>query len=178
MPPSRKIRISSSAQQIMMEFAESSPSREVLGVIFGFVNDQEEVCITKAHPFRVGQKHEVQFIDEDYERVYPLIKSHEAEGLIWLGWFHSHPFKGGDHIYMSKTDIKYHSNAQNGNPNWTAIVINPHQCQDPNTFHGMRAFRTISPSKKLFSNKSNNSNKSNRLIFSKTKVETLIIENL
>lgn len=153
MIPSRMIHITNSVYQTMIEYAQSSPKREVIGVLFGKVNDKNDVCFQHAHPFRIGRMQDVHFIDEDYERVYKLIKKYDPLGLKWLGWFHSHPFKGGDHIYMSNTDVKYHSNAQNGNPFWTAIVINPHQITDPSTFHGIRAYRTDDPPNPIFKQK-------------------------
>ena len=38
---------------------------------------------------RIGDK--VEFTDEDYIRLVPIIKQCESDGLKWLGWFHSHP---------------------------------------------------------------------------------------
>jgi len=125
----------------MMEYANHHPQHEIIGVFFGTVGKQGEICIRRAFPFRVGARDEVEFNDDDYERIYPIIKKCHVDGLTWLGWFHSHPFKGGDHIYMSQTDVNHHRPAQQQNPFWTAIVINPHQIRDPNTCQGMRAYR-------------------------------------
>jgi proteasome lid subunit RPN8/RPN11 len=126
---------------VMMNYAQQHPYHEVIGVFFGTIGHQGEICVRKAFPFRIGAIDEVEFTDDDYERLYPIIKQCELDGLKWLGWFHSHPFKGGDHIYMSHKDVNYQRPAQQQNPFWTAIVINPHQTRDPNTTQGMRAYR-------------------------------------
>ncbi|UYP45217.1 hypothetical protein NEF87_001502 [Candidatus Lokiarchaeum ossiferum] len=139
--PTSKVYLDHSAYQIMMEYALAHPNREVIGVFFGTKNEAAELFIEESYPFRVGNRQDVHFTDEDYVKVVPLIKNAESRDLDWLGWFHSHPFKGGDHIYMSHTDVTYHYPAQTQNPNWTAIVINPHQIQDPTTVRGMRAYR-------------------------------------
>ena len=124
----------------MMKYASDHPNREVIGVFFGTKNESSELFIQESYPFRVGNREDVHFEDEDYVKVVPLIKSAAERNLDWMGWFHSHPFKGGDRIYMSRTDVTYHHPAQTQNPHWTAIVINPHQIYDPTTVQGMRAY--------------------------------------
>ena len=100
---------------IMMNFAQENPRREIIGIIFGRLDEDSKLLITNAYPFRVGKRKEVHFIDEDYEKALPLIKASEKQNLQWIGWFHSHPFKPGDHLYMSSTDIRYHYPVQQGN---------------------------------------------------------------
>ncbi|MHA1584747.1 MAG: Mov34/MPN/PAD-1 family protein [Promethearchaeota archaeon] len=141
--PAEIIKVTISAFDQMMEFASKNPSREVLGVFFGDISNDGIVFVKEAYNFRVGGKIEVSFQDEDYERVYPIIKDSQKRKLEWLGWFHSHPFAGGDHLYMSTTDIRYQLPAQTQNPFWTAIILNPHQKNDPTTMNGARAFRLI-----------------------------------
>ena len=77
---------------------------------------------------------------KNYVKAVPIIKDCAARNLIWLGWFHSHPFRG-DSIYMSQIDIGYHFIQQGLNPFWTALVLNPHQIHNSTTTHGIRAFR-------------------------------------
>ncbi|MCF2139770.1 MAG: hypothetical protein K9W44_06930 [Candidatus Lokiarchaeota archaeon] len=138
-----------SVYEKMMDFAQSSPHREVIGPIFGKPNEDGSILLTASYSFRIGSTTEVHFIDSDYEKLLPLIKKHELQNEQWVGWFHSHPFQGGDFLYMSKTDIKYHTIAQKGNPLWTAIILNPHQKNDLEAVYGMRAFRLIEyPSKR------------------------------
>ncbi|MHA1776546.1 MAG: hypothetical protein DRO88_11005 [Promethearchaeia archaeon] len=132
--------------QTMMKFAKSSPHREVIGPLFGKMENNNTLRITSAYPFRIGSKRDVHFEDSDYERLLPLIKEHEEKKEDWVGWFHSHPFEHGDFLYMSKTDVKYHSIAQVGNHKWTAVILNPYQIEDPRTTKGMRAFRLLNPS--------------------------------
>ena len=99
------------------------------------------MIIRKAIPFRIGDHTEVHFVDEDYVKLVPIIKEMNSNGLDWVGWFHSHPFKGGDHLYMSRVDIKYQFPAQSQNFLWTALILNPYQISDPSTVSGIRAFR-------------------------------------
>ena len=139
--PGNLVFVLDSEYHAMMEYAKQHPQNEVIGVFFGIIGKRGEICVRRAIPFRVGVIDEVEFVEEDYERLYPILKQCESEGLKWLGWFHSHPFKGGDHIYMSQKDVNYQRPAQQQNPFWTAIVINPHQIRDPNTSQGMRAYR-------------------------------------
>ena len=100
-----------------------------------------DITVLEAYSFRVGRHTEVHFNDSDYEKILPIIKDCATRNLEWLGWFHSHPFKRGDHIYMSNVDVSYQYPAQIQNPFWTAIVCNPHQIKDRSTTRGMRAFR-------------------------------------
>lgn len=137
-----QIRVYNTAYTTMMNFAQGNLNREVLGIFFGHLEDKS-IIVTNAHPFRVGGKQEVQFTDEDYEKALPLIQNANKKGLLWLGWFHSHPFNNGDHLYMSKTDKNYHYPAQIQNSYWTAIIINPFQINDLRTTKGMRAFQLI-----------------------------------
>ena len=139
--PGNLVFVLDSEYHVMMGYAQQHPHHEIIGVFFGTIERQGSICIRKAYSFRVGEIDEVEFIDSDYERLYPIIKQCESDGLTWLGWFHSHPFEGRDHIYMSQKDVNYQRPAQQQNPFWTAIVINPHQIRDPNTTQGMRAYR-------------------------------------
>lgn len=125
----------------MMNYAQEHSHNEIIGAFFGKINENGDIEISEAYPFRVGRHTEVHFKDSDYEKVLPIIKDCSTRNLEWLGWFHSHPFKRGDHLYMSQTDVSYQYPAQIQNPYWTAIVCNPHQIKDPSTFRGMRAFR-------------------------------------
>jgi len=117
----------------MMNFAQEHPRKEIIGVFFGKISENGDLFVLEAYPFRVGKRTEVHFKDSDYEKVLPIIKDCSTRNLEWLGWFHSHPFKRGDHLYMSQTDVSYQYPAQIQNPNWTAIVCNPHQIKDPST---------------------------------------------
>ncbi len=139
--PSLKTYVYHSSYQVMFQFASDHPDREIIGVFFGNMNEKGDLFIKEAYPFRVGNREDVHFEDEDYVKVVPLIREAADRNLDWFGWFHSHPFKGGDHIYMSHTDVSYHLPAQTQNPFWTAIVINPHQRDDVSTVRGMRAYR-------------------------------------
>ena len=125
----------------MMNFAQENPRKEILGAFFGKVGENGDITVLEAYSFRVGRHTEVHFNDSDYEKILPIIKDCSTRNFEWLGWFHSHPFKRGDHIYMSNTDISYQYPAQIQNPYWTAIVCNPHQIDDSSTTRGMRAFR-------------------------------------
>lgn len=147
--PSEIVYLANSSALVMMDFAQQHPHKEIIGVFFGIIKENGDILIKEAYPFRVGRHTNVHFEDQDYEDVVPLIKECLARKFEWLGWFHSHPFKGGDHIYMSKTDISYQYPAQSQNPFWTAIVINPYQINDPTTVRGMRAFRLLDNSKNL-----------------------------
>ena len=154
--PGNLVFVLDSEYQVMMNYAQQHPHHEIIGVFFGTVGLKDGgICVRKAFPFRVGEFDEVDFTDEDYVRLIPIIKQCESDGLKWLGWFHSHPFKGGDHIYMSTKDVNHQRPAQQQNPFWTAIVLNPHQIQDPKTSQGMRAYRLkwktgkSSPSKRV-----------------------------
>lgn len=150
--PSKLVLVHRSVYHIMMDFARQHLDREVLGIFFGKINETQELEILEAYPFRVGERTDVEFIDEDYERAAPLIQECSKRGLIWCGWFHSHPFYHGDHLYLSSKDILYHSVVQEKFPHWTAIVCNPHQVTNPMAFDGIKAFR-VQPRKKasLFS---------------------------
>ena len=139
--PGKKVLLKKNAFNVMMGFAAQHPDNEVVGIIFGTILDSGDIQIMKAYPFRVGLRSEVEFIDEDYEKAVPIIKECQKMHLEWLGWFHSHPFYPGDHLYMSNVDVANHRPAQTMNPFWTAIVINPHQQNDPRTTLGARAFR-------------------------------------
>ena len=139
--PKNSIKVRRSAYKTMMGYAEDHPKKEVLGIFFGTIEKNHTVVVEKSYPFRVGGSKEVDFLDEDYVRAVPLIRENEGKGLRWLGWFHSHPFTRGDHIYMSNKDVRHQKPAQSQNPYWTAIVINPYQINDPATKKGMRAYR-------------------------------------
>lgn len=119
--------------------------REIIGIFFGNSIDRPSITIIEAYPFRVGHRTGVEFEDQDYEKAAPIIKDCERRGLGWLGWFHSHPFRG-DSIYMSSTDVQYQFFQQQLNPLWTAIVLNPNQVRDPNTTKGARAYQLWIPS--------------------------------
>ena len=138
---SNRVHLNIDSYSTMMNFAKEHSHKEIIGVFFGKINENGDIEISEAYPFRVGRRTEVHFKDSDYEKVLPIIKDCSTRNLEWLGWFHSHPFKRGDHLYMSHTDISYQYPAQIQNPYWTAIVCNPHQIKDPSTFRGMRAFR-------------------------------------
>jgi proteasome lid subunit RPN8/RPN11 len=139
--PSKKVFLEKPAYSTMMNFALQHKKREILGVFFGIKNEMGDIFVKEAHSFRVGGKNAVSFEDEDYIKLLPLIKESTSRNLEWLGWFHSHPFKNGDHLYMSEVDISYQFPAQFQNPFWTAIVLNPYQIQDALTNRGSRAFR-------------------------------------
>ena len=138
----KKVLLSKSEYTSMMKYAEKHPHTEIIGIFFGTLLHQENdaILIEESYNFREGGETEVDFIEEDYIRAVPLIKKNEKKGLKWLGWFHSHPFQGGDHLYMSRKDIDHHQVAQSQNPYWTAIVLNPYQKDDPNTTKGAKAF--------------------------------------
>ena len=144
-----RITILQSAYDSMMHFAKKNIRKEVLGIFFGQVHvsnqlnivDNYNAVIEEAFPFRVGKRKEVQFEDQDYEKAWPLIQDCAKRNMIWLGWFHSHPFRGGDHLYMSQLDKEHHFPAQNLNPHWTALIINPYQIHDTSTTKGIRAFQ-------------------------------------
>ena len=125
----------------MMEYAQKQPDREIIGVFFGILDESGNLEIKEAYPMRVGEHTGVEFEDDDYVKVVPIIKACATKGLEWLGWFHSHPFRKGDQIYMSSTDIAHQRIQQALNPAWTAIVLNPHQIDDPKTAKGARAFQ-------------------------------------
>ena len=139
--PSNSVHLNLDSYTIMMNFAQEHPRKEIIGVFFGKIGENGDLFVLESYPFRVGRHTEVHFKDSDYEKVLPIIKDCSTRNLEWLGWFHSHPFKRGDHLYMSQTDISYQFPAQIQNPYWTAIVCNPHQIKDSSTFRGMRAFR-------------------------------------
>ena len=143
--PNSSVHLNLKSYSIMMNFAKENSHKEIIGVFFGKINENGngDIEISEAYPFRVGKRTEVHFKDSDYEKVLPIIKDCSTRNLEWLGWFHSHPFKRGDHLYMSQTDVSYQYPAQIQNPNWTAIVCNPHQIKDPSTSRGMRAFRLL-----------------------------------
>jgi proteasome lid subunit RPN8/RPN11 len=138
---SQIVVVSQSAYNIMMEFAQRTPHLEIIGIFFGTINSTGDIHVVEAYPFRVGQPTGVEFEDEDYIKAVPIIKECGTRNLEWLGWFHSHPFQGGDHLYMSNVDVGYHYIQQQLNPFWTALVLNPHQINDHKTCKGMRAFR-------------------------------------
>jgi proteasome lid subunit RPN8/RPN11 len=141
--PSNNVKLLHSAHKIMLDFALKNKRKEIIGVFFGTIDKFGDVLISEAYPFRVGHRSTVDFQDEDYVRVVPLVKECESRKLIWLGWFHSHPFKRGDHLYLSNKDIAHQYIQQSLNPFWTAIVLNPHQKEDPNTILGARGFRLV-----------------------------------
>ena len=125
----------------MMKFAQENTRKEIIGAFFGKICENGDINVLEAYSFRVGRRTEVHFNDSDYEKILPNIIDCSVLILEWLGWFHSHPFKRGDHIYMSNTDLPTPSLQNIQNPYWTAIVCNPHQIKDPSTTRGMRAFR-------------------------------------
>ena len=135
------VHLNIDSYQTMMNFAQENPRKEIIGAFFGKICENGDIKVLEAYSFRVGRHTEVHFNDSDYEKILPIIKDCATRNLEWLGWFHSHPFKRGDHIYMSNTDISYQYPAQIQNPYWTAIVCNPHQIKDSSTTRGMRAFR-------------------------------------
>ena len=137
----KKVHIKNKTLTQMMNFAQEHPHNEVLGIFFGKTNENGDIEINIANNFRVGTHTNVEFIDDDYVKAVPLIKENAKNGLDWIGWFHSHPFQKGDHIYMSRTDIIHHYHAQLQNPSWTAIILNPYQIQDSTTLNGARAFQ-------------------------------------
>lgn len=139
--PSNSVHLNIVSYSTMMNFAQEHPRKEIIGVFFGKISENGDIDVLEAYPFRVGRHTEVHFKDSDYEKVLPIIKDCSTRNLEWLGWFHSHPFKRGDHIYMSQTDVSYQYPAQIQNPYWTAIVCNPHQIKDRSTTRGMKAFR-------------------------------------
>lgn len=124
----------------MMNYATKNSHREVIGVFFGITEPNGDIKIRNAYPFRIGKRAEVQFEDSDYEKLYPIIKENDKLGYAWLGWFHSHPFKG-DSLYMSQIDYDHQIAQQTRFPYWTAIIVNPNQISDKNTTQGARAFR-------------------------------------
>ncbi|MHA1855083.1 MAG: Mov34/MPN/PAD-1 family protein [Promethearchaeota archaeon] len=136
-----RVHIFEGSYSKMMDFAQDHPRNEIIGVFFGKIRENGDIDVLEVYPFRVGKHTEVHFKDSDYEKVLPIIKDCSSRDLEWLGWFHSHPFKHGDHLYMSNTDIFYQYPAQIQNPFWTAIICNPHQINDSSTSRGMRAFR-------------------------------------
>lgn len=138
---SNNIKLKKSAYTIMMEFAQKTPYLEIIGIFFGNIHESGDIYVSEAYPFRVGQPAGVEFEDEDYIKAVPIIKECSSRNLEWLGWFHSHPFPRGDHLYMSNIDVGYHFIQQQLNAFWTAIVMNPHQINDSKTILGMRAFR-------------------------------------
>jgi proteasome lid subunit RPN8/RPN11 len=138
--PSNRVILKRNAYEIMMNFARQNPHNEIIGVFFGTIHPNGDLLIHEAYPFRVGYTTEVQFDDEDYERIVPIIKECSIRSLEWLGWFHSHPFSG-DAIYMSNVDIAHQYIQEQMNSFWTAIVLNPYQINDPKTTNGARAFR-------------------------------------
>lgn len=144
---SSEIHLNSAAYRTMMDFARQNPQNEVIGIFFGKIK-KSILEIVEAYPIRVGEQAEVDFQDEDYETSLPLIQNCAQRHLDWLGWFHSHPFKGGDRIFMSRKDQHYHFNAQQGMLHWTALVLNPHQISDPNTTQGLRAYQFMVNEKK------------------------------
>ncbi len=139
--PSKNVFVNESAYNVMIEFALENKNREILGVFFGIIDDLSNIIVKHAITFRVGNRTEVHFEDEDYVKLVPIIQEMDSNGFKWLGWFHSHPFNLGDHLYMSKTDVLHQFPAQNQNPFWTAIIVNPYQINDPLTINGARAFR-------------------------------------
>ncbi len=150
--PSKLVLVHRPVYHTMMDFARQHLDREVIGIFFGKINEIQDLEIFEAYPFRVGERTDVEFIDEDYERAAPLIQECEKRGLIWCGWFHSHPFYQGDHLYLSSKDISYHLPVQESNPFWTAIVINPYQVNKTGAFDGIKAFRVQTKKRSLFSN--------------------------
>lgn len=146
--PGNRVSVCLSAYTVMMDFARRNPDLETIGIFFGTVENSGDIIVLEAYPFRVGKHTGVQFEDEDYVKAVPLIKDCATRGLEWLGWFHSHPFRLGDHLYMSTIDIGYHYIQQQLNPFWTALVLNPHQINSWMTVRGMRAFRLVEKWKK------------------------------
>jgi proteasome lid subunit RPN8/RPN11 len=146
--PGKNVTVISSVYSIMMDFAQHNPELEIIGIFFGIIETTGNIKVLEAYPFRVGKHTGVQFEDEDYVKAVPLIKDCVTRGLEWLGWFHSHPFRIGDHLYMSNIDIGYQYIQQQLNPFWTALVLNPHQINSWRTVRGMRAFRMKEKRKK------------------------------
>jgi proteasome lid subunit RPN8/RPN11 len=136
-----EVELHGTTYSTMMQFAQTHPDREIIGLLFGNKIEPNRLIMSEAYPFRVGGATGVEFQDEDYVKAVPIIQDCESRGLQWVGWFHSHPFRRGNHLYLSLTDIGHQYVQQQLNPDWIAIVINPYQINDRRTVKGMQAFQ-------------------------------------
>ena len=90
--PSSSVFLTESSSTIMMDFAQKNSHREIIGIFFGTIEKTGIFPSLKHIHSELAGASEFVFEDEDYVKAVPIIKDCAARNLIWLGWFHSHPF--------------------------------------------------------------------------------------
>ena len=136
-----EITLTSLAYGKMMDFATLHAPREVIGVCAG-IKENIDVTISEVYPMNVGSNSYVELTDENYEEIPVFLASLRAKNpqLQLIGWFHSHPFGGAHSIYMSRTDIAYHKNAQQFFGEWLSLILDPYEQHNASLSYGVKAF--------------------------------------
>ena len=107
------------------EFIAPHNRKEVIGLLIGLEESEEQLLISRAVKVTEGVHASVSF-EENHFNVYETLELDEEGGEFVVGWWHSHPGFG---LFLSGTDIENHAKSfQQRYSRAVALVIEPVIC--------------------------------------------------
>ncbi|MGV9173017.1 MAG: hypothetical protein ACOC44_13815 [Promethearchaeia archaeon] len=107
---------------------------EVIGLLAGYINDEEILVIDDAYPMGHGTAVNAEI--KDYNNYIKAFNDIKRNNLFICGWYHSHPSYG---CFMSEEDMGTQARYQKLWGKALALVIDPYEIDG--TSYGFRIFR-------------------------------------